>query len=270
MNVLCDSQAHPVIAHRGNSSHVPENTLHAFDEAVALGVDALELDVRLTRDGTPVVIHDATVNRTTDGRGAVASLSSAELRELDAGYGFTNDGGESYPWRGRGHVVPTLDEVLDRYRDLPLLIEVKEVQAVAPIRAALIRHDAAERVVLASELHAAVAPFRGEFLTGASGADTAQLLRAMLFGRETAALPYECLSLPRWYRGLPLPLGRIARVARTLGVATHVWTVDTPSLGRTLWSRGVNGIVTNDPGRLLPLRRELFGGVRDRRRDQQL
>lgn len=267
MNVLVDPDAHPVIAHRGNSKHVPENTLHAFDEAIALAVDAIELDVRATHDDVPVVIHDGTVDRTTDAHGSVASFTAAEIRQLDAGFRFTRDNGQSYPWRARGHVIPLLDEVLDRYREMPLLIEVKETRAVAPTLDAVRRHDAVKRVVLASSDHACVQPFRGDFLTGASSADTATLLREIVLGRARESLPYECLSIPRWYRGLPLPVRRIAQAARRAGVATHVWTVDAPSLARALWDRGVNGVVTNDPGAIFPVRRELFGGVRDRRKN---
>lgn len=266
MNVLVDPDAHPVIAHRGNSAHVPENTLHAFDEASALAVDAIELDVRVTRDEVPVVIHDGTVDRTTDARGSVASYTAAEIREMDAGYRFTRDNGQSYPWRERGHTIPRLDEVLARYAEMPLLIEVKEAQAVGPTIDVIRRRDAVQRVVVASSEHACVQPFRGDFLTGASSADTARLLREIVLGRRSESLPYECLSIPRWYRGLPLPVRRIAQVARRAGVATHVWTVDAPSLARALWDGGINGVVTNDPGRVFPVRRELFGGVRDRRR----
>lgn len=266
MNVLVDPEAHPVIAHRGNAAHVPENTLHAFDEALALGVDAFELDVRVTRDGVPVVIHDGTVDRTTDGKGSVATFTVAELQRLDAGYGFTADNGLTHPWRSRGHTVPTLEEVIERYPEMPLLIEVKEPQAVGPTTVVIQRADVAKRVVLASSVHGCVEPFRGGFLTGASSADTARLLKGIVLGRAPESLPYECLSIPRWYRGLPLPVRRIARTAHRLGAATHVWTVDAPSLAHALWERGVNGIVTNDPGRIFPVRREMFGGVRDRRR----
>lgn len=267
MNVLVDPEAHPVIAHRGNAAHVPENTLHAFDEAAALAVDAIELDVRVAADGVAVVIHDGTVDRTTDGRGSVAAFTVPELQRLDAGFRFTPDNGLSWPWRGRGHTIPTLSEVLERYPEMPLLIEVKEPRAVAPTLEAIRGHGAAKRVVLASADHGCVAPVRdgGEFLTGASSTDTVRLLRQIVLGRDLEALPYECLSIPRWYRGLPLPVRRIAQVARKAGVATHVWTVDAPSLARALWDGGVNGVVTNDPGRIFPVRRELFGGVRDRR-----
>ncbi len=108
-----------VIGHRGVAGHAPENTAPSFDLAVRLGVDAIELDVRLSRDGFPVVIHDATVDRVTDGTGHVSDLSSSELKSLDAGAWFA----EAY----RGTRLLFLDEVLDRWaEEIPLVIEIKE------------------------------------------------------------------------------------------------------------------------------------------------
>ncbi|HDH09983.1 MAG TPA: glycerophosphodiester phosphodiesterase, partial [Chloroflexi bacterium] len=93
-----------VMAHRG-AGLAPENTLVAFQKALDLGADVLELDVHATKDGEIVVIHDETVDRTTDGRGAVKDFTLEELKRLDAGYHFTPDGGVTYPYRGRGITI---------------------------------------------------------------------------------------------------------------------------------------------------------------------
>ncbi len=268
MNVLVDCNAHPVIAHRGNAAHIPENTIHSFDEAVALGVDALEFDLRLSKDGVPMVIHDDRIDRTTDGRGSVASYTVSELQQFDAGYRFTRDHGATYPWRARGHAIPTFEDVLTRYPEIPLLIELKEPAVTGPALEMLRDRDPSRRIVLASGVHAAVQPCRDQHLTSASPSDLLQLLRELFLGRALGELPYECISMPRWYHGIPLPVKRIAAAAHNMGVATHVWTIDVPALAHSLWRRGVNGIVTNDPGAMLPVRRELFGGVRDRRRPE--
>ncbi len=102
MNALLDPAAKLVIAHRGNSAFFPENTLEAFQQGMALGADALEFDVRLSRDGRAVVIHDATLERTTNGSGAVSALTLGELQRLDAGHRFTRDGGSTFPFAGAG------------------------------------------------------------------------------------------------------------------------------------------------------------------------
>ena len=95
-----------IVAHRGASAQLPENTMPAYARAVEMGADAIELDVHLTADGQMAVIHDDTVDRTTDGSGAVAGMSMEQLRALDAGYRFT-DGDGAFPHRGKGLTIPT-------------------------------------------------------------------------------------------------------------------------------------------------------------------
>ena len=128
MPVLLDPAARPVIGHRGAAALAPENTIISFERAVADGADAIEFDVHVSADGHVVVIHDPTLDRTTDGTGAVAELTLERIRAADAGARFTRDGME-HPYRGRGVRVPTLTEVLDRFPALPMLIEIKTVRA---------------------------------------------------------------------------------------------------------------------------------------------
>ena len=99
LNILLDTSARPVIGHRGNRAHAPENTLESFAQAVAAGADAIEFDVRISLDGVPVVIHDPSVLRTTLAAGEIASMTFAELRELDTGAYFTPDSGATFPYR---------------------------------------------------------------------------------------------------------------------------------------------------------------------------
>ena len=110
------------IAHRGGSKLRPENTFAAFDHAVALGVDAIECDVHLSRDGEVVVIHDATLERTTDASGPVSARSAAELARIDAAFRFGSADG--HPFRGRGFGVPRLAELLERIT-IPIIVEIK-------------------------------------------------------------------------------------------------------------------------------------------------
>jgi glycerophosphoryl diester phosphodiesterase len=114
------------IAHRGGRRIRPEHTLLAYDQALEDGADILELDVHETSDGILVVMHDATVDRTTDCTGLIKEMAFADLRNCDAGYNFSKDDGETYPYRGTGLVVPTMQEVFDRYPDTPFVIEVKQ------------------------------------------------------------------------------------------------------------------------------------------------
>lgn len=104
-----------VFAHQGGENLWPSNTMFAFDQAAALGVDVLDTDMHMTQDGILVLMHDETVDRTTNGAGAIRDLTLAQIRQLDAGYNFSTDGGQTFPYRGQGLTVPTLAELFQRY-----------------------------------------------------------------------------------------------------------------------------------------------------------
>jgi glycerophosphoryl diester phosphodiesterase len=248
VNPLLDLAARPVIAHRGASGSAPENTLVAFERAAEEGADAFELDVRLTADGVPVVHHDQTLDRTTAGTGMLRALRLEQLRLLDAGFRFTGDGGRTHPFRGGEARIPTLQEVLQAFPEVPCMVEIKEPEAQEAVRQVVLEQRAVERCVLASERHEALRVFREPpFATGASGAEIGALYRAVLFRRVPESVPYRCLSVPLRHRGVPVPTRGFVAAARRLGCPVHVWTVNEPATARLLWSRGVAGVVTNYP-----------------------
>lgn len=252
---LVEPGARLVIGHRGASAHAPENTLVAFALALEQGADALELDVRVTVDGTVVVLHDPTVGRTTDGSGAVAQMRAADVCALDAGARYTSDRGRSHPYRGGDVRIPTFAEVLDAFQNVPLLVEVKTAAAMGPLAAIVRRHDALHRVVPASAVHRALTIFRTDpFTCGASMRDIAQLYFGGLIGLRPKRAPYRLLAVPDRWRGLAVPTARFVRAAHALGAAVHVWTVDDPRLAQKLWRNGVAGIVTNDPAAIVAVR----------------
>lgn len=257
MNLLLDLGARLVIGHRGNAAHAPENTLESFRQALALGADAIEFDVRVTRDGIPVVIHDESLERTAGRPERVDALSASELDTADAGAAFTTDGA-TYPYRGRGITVPKLADVLEEFRGVPKIIEVKTPAAAASTRRALEAAGALGEVVVASSMAAAVAPFRdGALATGASTSDMVRLLPRLLFRGGPRALPYEAICIPRSYNGIPLPIRRIVRLVRRAGVTTHVWTINDPRVAIGLWRAGVNGLLTDDPALMMRVRASL-------------
>jgi glycerophosphoryl diester phosphodiesterase len=258
MHPLVDPSRHPVFAHRGNSAHVPENTMEAFRQAIALGVDGIELDVRATADGQIVVIHDPTVDRTTGGIGAVAELTLARVQQLDAGARFTTEGG-AHPWRDRGLAIPTLDEVLRDTPGTPLLIELKTPAASAGTRAVIERHAASERCIVASFDYRATLPFHGSGIrTGSSRRDVARLLLPATLGFTIRAPGFDTMCIPRAFRGVPLPVAALARALGGAGVFVHIWTVDDAAEARSLWKAGVRGIISNDPAVILAERARLF------------
>jgi glycerophosphoryl diester phosphodiesterase len=248
VNPLLDLSARPIIAHRGASGYAPENTLPAFELAVQQGAGAFELDVRLTRDGAAVVIHDETLERTTDLTGPVRARTLAELRFADASHRFTPDRGRTFPFRGTGVRIPTLAEVLWSFPAMPVLVEVKEPEVQDAVRRVLLEENAAERCVVASEDERALEAFREPpFAWGASAAEIGALYRAVLFRRALPRPRYRLLSVPVRHRGLPVPTRGFVAAARKLGCPVHVWTVNDPATARRLWARGVAGVVSDLP-----------------------
>ncbi len=249
---LLDPSRRPVIGHRGNRAHAPEDTLESFAQAVALGVDALELDLRMSRDGVPVVIHDPTLDRTTDATGLVVERTAAELAKVDAGARFSTDGGRTTPYRGQGIHVPTVEEVLLEHRTIPLMLELKEVAAAAPLLALLERHDATARVLVCSFHDAALVPFqRAGIPVGGATSALRRLYLPALLGTPHAPLAFQAMCIPRRFRGIPLPVSRYARVMRRAGGPTHVWTVNDRAEARALWGAGIAGIISDDPGAMI-------------------
>ena len=248
INRLLDPELRIVIAHRGNRAHAAENTLEALQQAVDLGADAIEFDVRVTRDGVPVVIHDPDVDRTTDGHGLVASLTLAEVRQFDASRG-------SHSSIGPRLAVPSLEEVLDRFRAIPLIIEVKEVGATDATERLIRSFGAQERVLVGSAETVIVERFyRSGLRTCASMRDATMLVPIALAGLKPSKPRYDVLSITPRFHGVPVPVLRMAAAARKVGIATHVWTVNDPAVARALWRGGVTGIVTDDPGAMLRAR----------------
>jgi glycerophosphoryl diester phosphodiesterase len=258
MNILRDPDARPVIGHRGNRAHAPENTIESLTQAVALGVDAIEFDVRVTADGIPVVHHDPTVMRTSDGSGEIERMNFAELKKLDAGANFSLDGGKTFPYRGKGHRIPRLDEVIEAFPSTPLLIEIKTALASVGVRKAIEAHKAEARCLVDSFAGSALNIFKdSEIDYGAAPGEVARLMKQVLFGMTITPFNYKALCIPLNYKGLPLPVKRFAKAGRDLDCRVHVWTINSPAIAKDLWLSGVNGIISDDPAVMLKLRASL-------------
>ena len=254
-SVLLDLEAHPVIAHRGASAFAPENTLVGFERAKAFGAEAFELDVHVTADGQPVVIHDPTLDRTTDRRGAIASMTYDAIREADAGARFTTDRGATFPFQGRGVRVPLLADVLGMFADTPMIVEMKTIAAAPAVKRVVAETGAVARCILASFDERALAPFDAPpWVRSASRAETLSLLSRALVGRAPRPPRYRALTIPTRFNGIPIPMRMLAGAARRGGCPTHVWVIDSPELARSLWADGVAGVITNRPGAMLAAR----------------
>lgn len=248
MHPLLRIDNNPIVGHRGNAAHAPENTIESFRQAVALGVDALELDVHLSGNGQVVVIHDPTLDRTTDRSGRVDRLTVAEIQSADAGARFTNDRGATWPYRGRGIHVPTLDEVMETFPEAPLLIEIKTPTASVATREVIEHHGAQQRCIVAAFNERAMTPFNDSGIAqGSSRRDMARLFWRALVRVPPRHVAFQVVCMPPNHRGLPLPVAGYARILAPLGVPVHVWTIDDPREAASLRKRGVRGIISNNP-----------------------
>lgn len=240
-----------VLAHRGGCMLGPENTLTAFERGFAAGADGFEIDVRRSRDGELVVIHDETIDRTTGGRGLVRSMTAAELTRVDAGYWFRPE--EAYPLRGRGIGVPRLADALAAFPDAVFVVELKETdvetasRAVAAIRAA----RAVDRVMIGSFHRRSLALVRRLEPDMPTGAATSETRLAMYLSQLRLPLlwpKYRAFQVPESYGPTRVVTPQFIRTAHAADVPVQVWTVNDEQDMRRLLSWGVDALITDQPG----------------------
>jgi glycerophosphoryl diester phosphodiesterase len=247
---LVSLSAVAAIAHRGGAALRPENTLPAFAHAVALGVDGLECDVHLSRDGEVMVLHDPTLDRTTDARGPVSSLTAAELERVDAAYRFKPDQG--FPLRGQGIGVPRLEQVLRCWPDVPLVVEIKgdRPEAAARVLEVLGRTGAEDRVVVGGfslDVLRTIRQLRPAIVTSAASREAHSALRRSYFFVGPWRPGFRLFQVPMRLRDKPVLTRRFVRTARRAGLPVQVWVVDEIEEMRRLVDWGVTGIISDRP-----------------------
>jgi len=247
------------IAHRGGSRLRPENTMPAFEHAVALGVDALECDVHLSRDGEVVVIHDPTLDRTTNAHGEVAGWRAYDLAALDAAHQFDPD--QHFPFRGRGIGVPRLDDILRRFPEMPVVVEIKGDRAELAGRVLdIIRdHRADERVIVGGFSLAVLSEVRRlnpVLLTSASSAEVQAALRRSYFFLTPKRTGYRLFQAPVRLRGKSILTRQFVRAARRAGIPVQAWIVDEIDEMRRLVDWGVTGLISDRPDRAVTVARQ--------------
>jgi glycerophosphoryl diester phosphodiesterase len=240
-----------VIAHRGGSKLRPENTIPAFEHAVSLGVDAIECDVHLSKDGEVVVIHDDRLDRTTDHTGPVSRLTAAELAQVDAGAKFqAADGQASY--RGSNIGVPLLSDVLSRCPHIPVIVEIKGDQPeIVDTVLRVIRDAGAEsRVIVGGFSRRVLAAVRATSpgtLTSASLPEVQSAIRRSWCWLPPRRTGFQLFQIPLRFRGRQVLRRHIVRAARRGGFPVQAWIVDDPADMRMILDWGVTGIITDRP-----------------------
>lgn len=248
-----------VMAHRGAKGLWPENTLYAFEKAVAMGVDVLEMDVRGTADGVLVVLHDSTVDRTTDGTGPVTALTLEALRALDAGYNWSVDGGSTFPYRGQGITIPTMAEVFAAFPAMPMNIEIKQTDpTLAASLCQMIRDSGmADRVLVASFHGETIEEFRRECPEVATSTSQNEVITMFVLSRAFLEGSYdpaaEAAQVPEYRSSVRVLTPRFLDAARHRNLQVHAWTINDVDDMERMLALGVDGIITDYPDRLLKL-----------------
>ena len=220
----------------------------------------LEMDVRATRDGEVVVIHDATVDRTTDGSGRVRDLTFEEIRALDAAYHFVDPNGE-HSFRGQGVRIPRFEEVLEDLPGVRLNVETKDGRSAPGLVDAIHRHRAYDRVLVAAEVEGHRKAARG--YPGPWGASRKDLFQFFFLIHSPFSSIYtpacDALQIPETYFGVRVLSQRFLAEAHRRNLPIHVWTVDDPGDMKRLLAMGVDGIQTDKPDHLARVLSEVVG-----------
>jgi len=230
-----------VFAHRGGSALAPENTVDAFANGLSLGADGIELDVRLSLDGVVVVHHDATVDRTTAGRGAVAALTAVELARLD---------------------VPALGDVLARFRDTRVIVELKvnSAEFARAVVDVVRRADAVDRICLGSfglRVLRTARALEPAIATSAAREEVRWALYRSWVGWPARRAPYAGFQVPELAGTTRVVSRRFVDAAHRAGHGVQVWTVDTEDDARRLLAWGVDALITDRPDLIVPVVREV-------------
>jgi len=245
-----------VIAHQGGDGVWPGDTMYAFEKAVEIGADVLEMDAHITKDGEIVLMHDEAVDRTTDGTGLIEDLTLAEIKQLDAAYKWTTDEGNTFPFRGQRIQVPTLNELFGKFPDMRYVIEIKLTKnLIAKPFCNLIRaYNMQNKVIVASFHDVAMKMFRETCPEVATSASRTEVRNFVLLGKvflsglvvpryQSIQPPYN----PSESLGITIMTERFLREAHAKNIKVEPWTVNDPELMKQYIEWGVDGIITDRP-----------------------
>lgn len=259
-------QAPLVIAHQGGDGIWPGDTLYAFEKAVEIGVDVLEMDAHITRDGAIVLMHDEEVDRTTEGTGLIENMTLDELKQLDAAYQWSNDGGKTFPYRGQGILVPTLEELFEKFPQMRYVIEIKLTQNPIdqPLCDLIRQYDMQDKVMVASFHDEVMQHFRETCPEIATSASRTEVRNFVLLGKvflsgfiapkyQSIQPPYD----PKDSLNIPIMTERFIREAHAKNIKVEPWTVDDPVLMKQYIEWGVDGIMTDRPDLMIEVLQEL-------------
>jgi len=260
------------IAHRGGKGIAPEGTMAAFAKAAQLKVDMFEYDIHMTRDGQLVVIHDDTVDRTTNSTGKVNELTLSEVQALDAGYTFTDESGE-HPYRESGVYIPIVAEVFETYPNMRQLIEIKDTndpvlyeKIVEELWRLIQKYYMEDNVMVGSFDHEIIEHFEnvtwGQIPIGAGEQEVRNFVKKHVpYLNGLAETKVDSLQLPTEAEGYDLTRNNIIQSAKSRNMSIYYWTINDEATMRELIGKNVDGIITNYPNRLQRVLAEVKAGI---------
>jgi glycerophosphoryl diester phosphodiesterase len=254
-----------VVAHRGDSKHFPENTLPAFLSAVKMGIDIVETDVHITKDGVIVIWHDNTLERNTDGTGTIEDHTYDELQKYDAGYTFSKDNGKTFPFRGKGITICKLEEVLIKcpFQRFNIDLKTKQNGIVEEFIRIIRKHEAEHRVCCAS-FHLtnlkSIRRIAPDILTSITTIEVLSLLlrqKAHILPKKIGKGRKIIFQVPVSQKGLTVITPSFVKMMHDRGAIIMVWTINEEKEMRRLFKLGVDSVMTDDPATVIKVANDM-------------
>ena len=246
-----------VIAHQGGDGVWPGETMLAYQHAVDLGVDVLEMDIHITKDGELILMHDETVDRTTDGTGEIESMTLTDLKKLDAAYDWSPDEGKTFPYRGQGIQVATLEEIFQAFPEMRMTIEIKKTNSpmAKPFCDLIREYNMQDKVLVASFHDERLKEFRTECpevaTSSAKNETTVFVLLTKAFLGGFYSPIFYSLQVPEESGGITVMTPAFVRAAHARNLAVEPWTINDEETMRKFIEWGVDGIITDRPDILM-------------------
>lgn len=246
-----------VIAHQGGDGVWPGETMLAYQNAVDLGVDVLEMDIHITKDGKLILMHDETVDRTTDGTGEIESMTLTDLKKLDAAYDWSPDEGKTFPYRGQGIQVATLEEIFQAFPEMRMTIEIKKTNSpmAKPFCDLIREYNMQDKVLVASFHDERLKEFRTECpevaTSSAKNETTVFVLLTKAFLGGFYSPIFYSLQVPEESGGITVMTPAFVRAAHARNLAVEPWTINDEETMRKFIEWGVDGIITDRPDILM-------------------
>jgi glycerophosphoryl diester phosphodiesterase len=253
-----------VFAHQGGELLAPSNTIAAFSNAANMGVDVLDTDLHITKDGYLVAIHDPTVDRTTNGHGKVSEMTLAEIQQLDAGYNFKDLHGQ-YSYRGKGAYIPTVEELFQRFGNIRWSMEIKDdnpssrYDEMSKKLWDLIKKYHLENKIIISSFDQGILDTFNKYAKGrvAISAGRQEVTKFVIFHkfflRDLYQPQVDAFQVPTTNSGFDLTDHQLINGAHRRGMEMIYWTIDDSKTMKMLIDAGADGIQTNRPDLLLKL-----------------